>query len=107
MEVVAVLALLVDRPSAMELGRGGAHDSVAALDAAGGGRLRSVVAIFPLDVRSFGLERSVFSIPPFFSGLGVLVRGSPLLGGARFGDVDDCKLFVRGSSSSPELRMLA
>jgi len=44
----------------------------AAFEAAGGGRLRIVVAILPEDVRSFGFARNVLSIPPaFFSGLGV------------------------------------
>jgi hypothetical protein len=62
---------------------GGAHTCVAAFAAAGGGRGRSVVAIFP--VFAFGaFVRSVFSMPPsFFSGLGVLARVRLGGGGAR------------------------
>lgn len=80
---------------------------VAAFAAAGGGRVRSVVAIFPDElVRSFGFDLSVFSIPPdFFSGLGVLALGCPFDGGARFGEVLDCRLIVLGASVS-ELRLL-
>ena len=47
-------ALLDDRTSAFECGRGGPdHTCEAALDAAGGGRVRIVVAIFPEPGRSF------------------------------------------------------
>ena len=106
--VLVVSLLLEDRTSAVELGLGGTHDNVAALEAAGGGRLRSVVAILPEPALcSFGFDLSVFNIPPlFFSGLGVLARGEPGSGGARFDESVDCKLFDRVASSPKLLALL-
>ena len=98
---VLELTLLDDRTSAFEDGRGGpAHTCVAAFAAAGGGRVRIVVAIFPEPGRSFWPGRKVFNIPPvFFSGLGVLARSLPDGGGGvRAGDANGCRLFVRSIS---------
>ncbi len=100
-EGVMTVTLLVDRASCPDAGRCGAvHTCEAAFAAAGGGRVRSVVGIFAVDL-SFGVfERSVFSMPPcFFSGLGVLERVRLDVGGARYGDVASCKLVVRDDSS--------
>lgn len=83
--------MLVVRESALVLGRvPGAHTCDAALDAAVGGRFRIVIAILPDEVRSL---RSVFSMPPFFSGLGVRARpfsfSLSVLGGVSVADVVD------------------
>lgn len=90
-----MLIILAERASAPRLGREGpAHTCVAALAAAGGARLRNVVGIFALSLG--GPERSVFSIPPFFSGLGVRERVRLPLGGASVGgEVALCRLVVR------------
>jgi len=85
------------------LGRWPGHTWVAALDAAVGGLPLSVVASFAEEdelVLSFGSLRSVFNIPPFFSGLGVLdpLLGCSPTGGTKFEEVF-CRLFVRGISS--------
>lgn len=110
-QVLPCISLLLDdRTSAVEfgLGGGGAHTWVAAFAAAGGGRVLSVVAIFPDAFCSFGPDRSVFNMPvDVFSGLGVLVRGLAAFafGGVSLGDVGDCWLFDR-VISSPELFVL-
>ena len=70
--------------------------------------MRNVVpASFPDDVRSLPLLRKVLSIPPFFSGLGVLepLRGCSPIGGIRFGETEVCRLYDRGTSC-PELFLL-
>ena len=105
--MLVVLTLLLDLTSTLELGRcGAAHDSVAAFDAAGGGRVRKVFGIFD-EVFSLGFDRGVFNMPPFFfSGLGVLARSLDPEGGARFGDVALCILFALGTSSR-ELLLVA
>lgn len=91
------LMLLVVLTSTLEFGRCGCHDSVAAFAAAGGGLLRSVVAILLLG--SFGFDRRVLNIPPtFFSGLGVRPRCGLLSGAFKFGDIWSCRLFERGMS---------
>ena len=86
--VELALMLLFDLISTLEFGRTGCHDIVAAFAAAGGGRLRMVVAILPPAFGSFGFERKVLSIPPcFFSGLGVRSRSVLPSGGCSCGNV--------------------
>lgn len=103
---VAVAAELVARfelPFCGNDGLGGRPDQLrlAALAAAGGGRLRILLAIFPPDdARSLLPARNVFNMPPFFSGLGVLALELSPTGVVRLDDNPGCKLLVRGISSA-------
>lgn len=98
------LAELCDRSALPRLGRGPGQTCDAAEDAAVGALPRKVEAILPDDeepFRSLPSFLNVFSMPPLFSGLGVLdpLRGCSA-GGCRLEAELFCRLFARGMSSA-------
>lgn len=100
---------LVELPFVCRGGLGPAQTCAAAREAAVGGLLLMLAAIFPPPEagRSFVTVLNVFNMPAFFSGLGVLPRVFSTTGGVRaplsLGSA--CKLIVRGVSL-PELLFL-
>lgn len=103
---------VLELPLGVAEGRGGGgagpdQTCVAAFAAAGCGRFRKVVVIFPDACLPFPSARNVFNIPPlFFSGLGVRVRALSPIGGVRLGDGDFLGCEVSRVTLSRELFLL-
>lgn len=106
--IVLAFVIVLELPFVCIGGRCPLHTCAAALDAAVGGLFLMLAAILPpFDAgRSFVTVLSVFNIPGFFSGLGVLPRGLSGMGGVRpAAEESACRLLVRGTSL-PELFLL-
>jgi hypothetical protein len=108
--IVLALVIVLELPFVCIGGRCPFHTCAAAREAAVGGLFLMLAAILPpFDAgRSFVTVLSVFNIPGFFSGLGVLPRGLSGMGGVRAALAlaeSACRLLVRGTSL-PELFLL-